>query len=62
MSDEYEHQSYWTTLNKRLNEEQESTSFTYCLEKDAKDNCLTNVTFVKMPLFCDEIKNENRQT
>jgi len=63
MSDEYEHQSYWTTLNKRLNEEQESV----CLEHDAQGNCLMSAKFAMIdldaevkPPFCETIKNENK--
>ena len=69
MSDEYEHQSYWTTLNKRLNEEQEAVcSEPICFHEDDKGNCLMSVKFVMMdlgkvnPPFCETVKNENKQT
>lgn len=64
MSDEYEHQSYWTTLNKRLNEEQESI----CLETDKDGKCLMSARGMMIdlrivnPPFCETVKNENRQT
>lgn len=60
MSDEYEHQSYWTTLNKRLNEEQESV----CLETNEKGDCLMSTKFVIIdqsiiePPFCETLKNK----
>ena len=70
MSDEYEHQSYWTKLNQRLNEEQEATlSDPICFHEDEKGNCLMSVRFTMMdfssapkPPFCETVKNENRKT
>lgn len=65
MSDEYEHQSYWATLNKRLNEEQEVIlSESICIEKNEKGDCLQSVRFVMInqedvnPPFCETIKNK----
>ena len=59
-NNEYEHQSYWTTLNKRLNEEQESI----CLETNKKGDCLMSSKFVIIdqstiePPFFETLKNK----
>lgn len=63
-NDEYQQQSYWTTLNKRLNEEQESV----CVERDNNGKCLVSLSFAvidlsakKDKLFCQSIKdNEDK--
>ncbi len=63
-NDEFQHQAYWNTLNKRLNEEQESI----CVEKDNNGKCLVSLSFAvidlsksKDKLFCESIKkNEDK--
>ena len=65
-NDDYQHQAYWNTLNKRLNEEQESV----CVEHDNNGKCLVSLSFAvidfstkKDKLFCESVKsNEDRKT
>jgi len=65
MSDEYEHRSYWTKLNERLNEEQEAImSEPICFHEDEKGNCLQSFRFVMIDFskddkpFCETVKNK----
>jgi len=45
-NDEYQHQDFWTELNKKLNEEQESV----CIQSNEKGECLMSMKWMMIDM------------
>lgn len=54
-NDEYEYQTFWSKVNEKLNQEQESV----CIEKAADKRCLISVSF-EMLNFSKTKKDDNK--